>query len=175
MVVTDDDEFAGKCRSFANQGRRAGASFFHHFTSASNLRMTGLQAAVLVAQLEKLDGEIVRRAQSERMIREGTEGLVRWQRVPAEANRRSHYLLLGRVEKRDELCKGLTESGVPCTSFYPHPLYANPLYRDGGCRVEPCPVAEACVRDAFWLPHRVLMSDGETVQEVVEVIRRILR
>ena len=50
--------------------------------------------------------------------------------------------------------------GVPCTPFYPHPLYGNPLYSEGGCRVETCPVAEACIGDAFWLPHRALLGDA---------------
>jgi dTDP-4-amino-4,6-dideoxygalactose transaminase len=32
---------------------------------------------------------------------------------------------------RDEFHRALTAQGVPCTPFYPHPLYGNPLYRDG--------------------------------------------
>jgi hypothetical protein len=55
---------------------------------------------------------------------------------------------------------------VPCTPFYPHPLYGNPLYREGGCRVDACPVAEACIGDAFWLPHRALLGDEETTLAV---------
>ncbi len=44
----------------------------------------------------------------------------------------------------------------------------------GSCiRVEPCPISEACIRDAFWLPHRVLMADEETVREVAAVIRSL--
>jgi hypothetical protein len=45
------------------------------------------------------------------------------------------------------------------------------MYLEGGCRVEPCPVSEACVRDAFWLPHRVLMADEGTIREIAGVIR----
>jgi hypothetical protein len=87
-------------------------------------------------------------------------------------------LLLGRIDagtfgmSRDEFHRRLVEKGIPCTPFYPHPLYGNPMYSNGDspCRVEPCPMAEACVRDAFWLPHRVLMSDKETIAQIAGVI-----
>jgi hypothetical protein len=45
------------------------------------------------------------------------------------------------------------------------------MYASGGCRVEPCPVAEECVRDAFWLPCRALMGDEETTREIAAAIR----
>jgi dTDP-4-amino-4,6-dideoxygalactose transaminase len=176
IVTTSDAEFAARCRSFANQGRQPGASFFHHFTVSSNFRITAFQAAILVAQLERIDEEIDRRRANEEFLRQdlaGIDGLT-FQEIPPEVNRRSHYLLLGRIDAprfgatRDELHQHITAMGVPCTPFYPHPLYGNPLYASGGspCRVEPCPVAEACVRDAFWFPHRVLMADRATVAEI---------
>jgi hypothetical protein len=60
---------------------------------------------------------------------------------------------------------------VPCTAFYPHPLYRNPVYLEGGCRVEPCPTAEARVRDAFWLPHRALLGSEEDTRAIAAVLR----
>lgn len=179
IVLTNDADFFERCRSFANQGRRDGASFFHHFTLSTNLRITALQAAILVAQLERLDHDIyVRQRNEERLRRELADvpGL-RFQEIPPEVNRRSHYLLLGRIDARefgmtrDAFHRALSQHGIPSTPFYPHPLYGNPMYANSGCRVEPCPIAEACVRDAFWMPHRVLMSDDETIGKIVEAIR----
>jgi dTDP-4-amino-4,6-dideoxygalactose transaminase len=71
---------------------------------------------------------------------------------------------------RDDFHRALTARGIPCTPFYPHTLYRNPLYQSGGCRVEPCPVAEECIRDAFWLPHRVLMGDDAQTRAIGEAI-----
>jgi hypothetical protein len=65
-------------------------------------------------------------------------------------------------------------AGIPCTPFYPHPLYENPLYQAGDCRVLPCPVAEECIEDAFWFPHRLLLSDEETLREAAECVRKTL-
>ena len=99
-----------------------------------------------------------------------------FQTVPRQQNANSWYLLLGRIDARrmgrtrDEFHRALAAQGVPCTPFYPHPLYGNPLYREGGCRVEPCPVAEACIGDAFWLPHRALLGDEQTTREIAGAI-----
>lgn len=183
IVVTSASDFHDRCRSFANQGRQPGASFFHHFTLSTNLRITALQAAILVAQLERLDGDIALRARNERMLRRELDGIagLELQRMPAEVNRHSHYLLLGRIDAqafgwtRDEFHRKLTAEGIPCTPFYPHPLYGNPMYASGGCRVEPCPVAEACIDDTFWFPHRVLMSDEETIRQVALTIKHMAR
>jgi dTDP-4-amino-4,6-dideoxygalactose transaminase len=179
ILLTNDPDIAERARSFANQGRQAGQSYFSHFTLASNFRITALQAAVLIGQLERLPQQIEVRRRNEELLRSrlaGVPGLA-FQEIPSQVNVHSHYLLLGRVDARkfgrtrDEFHRALTADGIPCTPFYPHTLYENPLYRTGGCRVEPCPVAEACVRDAFWLPHRVLMADEDTIQEIAGLIR----
>ncbi len=181
MITTSDAGFEARVRALANQGRRPGEGWFHHYTLGTNFRLTGLQAAVLLAQLERLPEQIRLRRRNADLMRARLAGIpgLRFQEWPAAVNAHSYYLLLGRIDAarfgltRDEFHRALTERGVPCTPFYPHPLYGNPVYRDGGCRVEPCPVAEECIRDAFWLPHRVLMGDEETTTGIAQVIRRL--
>jgi dTDP-4-amino-4,6-dideoxygalactose transaminase len=183
MLITNDESFAAAACSFANQGRRAGEGWFHHFTLGTNFRLSGLQAAVLLAQLERLPEQIRLRTRNAEALRRELADVpgLRFQEVPPQVNTHSYYLLLGRIDAqkfgmtRDEFHRALTEQGIPCTPFYPHPLYGNPVYRGGGCRVEPCPVAEACIRDAFWLPHRVLMGDEETTREIASAIRTLHR
>ncbi|HLY20777.1 MAG TPA: DegT/DnrJ/EryC1/StrS family aminotransferase, partial [Bryobacteraceae bacterium] len=135
------------------------------------------QAAVLLAQLERLPEQIAQRTRNAAILRAelaDAPGL-RLQAIPAQQNANSWYLLLGRIPGRDVFHKALTDEGVPATPFYPHPLYGNPLYKQGNCRVEPCPVAEACIEDAFWLPHRVLLGDEETTREVAAAMRQAAR
>jgi dTDP-4-amino-4,6-dideoxygalactose transaminase len=179
-VVTNDATLAAKFREFVNQGRRAGGvSAFHHYSLGTNFRLSALQAAVLTAQLERLPEQILHRERAEKLLRQLTADIpgLAWQHIPQEVNVHSHYLLPGRIDaavfgkSRDEFHQRLQKNGVPCTPFYPHPLYGNPLYQAGGCRVMPCPNAEACVDDAFWLPHRVLLADDNTIREVAAVIR----
>jgi dTDP-4-amino-4,6-dideoxygalactose transaminase len=128
---------------------------------------------VLIAQFERLPAQNQTRSRNAAIIRKelADEPCLRWQYVPAPAAVHTNYLLLGRVHHRDRFHQAVTSAGLPCTPFYPHPLYGNPLYQRGGCRVEPCPVAEACVRDAFWLPHRVLLGDELSALEVARILR----
>ena len=180
MLTTNDAAFAERAWSIMDQGRKPGGGWFHHYLLGSNYRITGLQAAVLLAQLERLPEQICRRTRNVALLRAelaGVPGLA-FQDVPRQQNANSWYLLLGRIDAqrmgrtRDEFHRALTAQGVPCTPFYPHPLYGNPLYREGGCRVEPCPIAEACIGDAFWLPHRALLGDEETTREIADAIRK---
>jgi dTDP-4-amino-4,6-dideoxygalactose transaminase len=182
MLTTNDAAFAERTWSIMDQGRKPDGGWFHHYLLGSNYRITGLQAAVLLAQLERLPEQNCRRTRNAALLRAelaDVPGLA-FQAVPKQQNANSWYLLLGRIDAqrmgrtRDEFHRALTAQGVPCTPFYPHPLYGNPLYREGGCRVQPCPVAEACIGDAFWLPHRALLGDAETTREVADAIRKDL-
>lgn len=179
ILLSNDADFAARARSIADQGRRVGGGWFHHYTLGTNYRITAWQAAVLLAQLERLPEQICLRARNAALLRAGTEAVagLRWQEIPAAVTANSWYLMLGRIDAgrfgmtRDEFQRAMVAAGVPCTPFYPHPLYGNPLYQAGGCRVEPCPVAEACIQDAFWFPHRVLMAREEGIQELSSLIR----
>lgn len=174
-LTTNDARLAAEFRSLANQGRRVdGVTAFHHYRLASNHRITALQAAVLTAQLERLPAQIQERSENEKLLRELTKkakGLT-LQEVPSAVNVHSNYLLLGRSKERDQLCQRLTSAKVPSTPFYPHPLYGNPIYATGEAahRVTPCPVTEACIKDAFWLPHRVLHAAPDTIKEIAKLM-----
>ena len=181
LLTTNDAGFAAKAREFINQGRREGEGWFFHYSLGTNFRITAWQAAVLTAQLERLPDQICLRTKNARLLRAElaeADGL-RFQDEPPQATAHSGYLLLGRIDAakfgcdRDALHEAMTAASVPCTPFYPHPLYGNPMYRDGGCRVHPCPVSEACVRDAFWFPQRVLMADERTTVAIAAAIKSV--
>jgi dTDP-4-amino-4,6-dideoxygalactose transaminase len=176
IVLTNDADLAERIRSIANQGRRrTGPSYFHHFDLGSNFRMTAFQAAVLIAQLERLEAQTELRRRNAAILMEELAGVssLEWQRGPAESNRHSWYLLVGRTAGRDEFCRRVQAAGVPVTPFYPHPLYQNPLYSAwDSCVVTGCPVAEESIKDSFWFPHRVLMGDEAFTRELADVIRR---
>lgn len=176
MLVTSDAVFAEKARSIANCGRVAGQSFYDHYRIGTNFRMSAFQAAVLLAQFERLPEQIALRTSNAQLLKELLADVaeIAWQQQLAAVTQNPYYLLIGRIGGglRDAFCQALSEAGVPCTPFYPHALYENPAYRDVPCRVMPCPVAEDSIRDSFWLPHRVLLADEETIRELAGVIRR---
>lgn len=177
MITTNDATLAERVRSIVNIGRAAGHGWFHHFSVATNARMTAFQAAVLIAQLERLPDQIAlrRRNLDALMARAGDLPGIHWQEAPPEANANSLYLVLGRVEpgagfSRDELLREFAEHGLTGCTFYPHTLYQNLMYPESPCRIEPCPDAEAQIRDAFWIGHRNLMEpsgDGAELSRAV--------
>ncbi len=183
MVTLNDDTFAGRIRSIANQGRLPGHSFFAHFELGSNLRISALQVAVLMAQLDVLDEQIERRTRNAKLLLDSLQDLegIHWQKVPEAVNRNCWYLVLGRVDasvlgaSRNAFCEALGHEGIPVTPFYPHALFENPLYQQIPCRVMDCSVALACVQDAFWMPHRVLLGDESTTLALAEGIRNAVR
>jgi dTDP-4-amino-4,6-dideoxygalactose transaminase len=61
MVITDDPDLADGVRRFVNKGWGYGDARPDHDRPGLNYRLTELQAAVGIAQLEKLDGVVARR------------------------------------------------------------------------------------------------------------------
>lgn len=173
IVVTNDESLAARLRSLANQGRRPGYTYFHHFTLATNMRLSALQAAVLTAQLERLPQQIATRTRNAQILLNALAEIeeIRWQQIPPQVNANSWYLVLGRIPTRNQFHQALSEAGIPCSPFYPHTLQQNPVFQTVPCRITPCPNAEACVQDAFWLPHTVLLGDEETTHEIAAQIR----
>lgn len=180
MLVTSDESFAETARSLVNCGRTPGRSYFEHSRLGTNYRLGAFQAAVLLAQFERLPEQIAHRSRNAVFLKKALSELdgIIWQTQPEPVTQNSWYLLVGRLRggdtDRDVFVRRLSAAGIPCTPFYPHTLYQNPVYQTEKCRVMDCPVAENSLRDGFWLPHRVLLSDAETMERVAEVMREAL-
>jgi len=180
MLVTSDANFAEAARSVANCGRQSGKSFYEHHRLGTNFRLTGFQAAVLIAQFERLPEQIRRRAVNAHLLTALLLDVpeISWQQQPAAVTANSWYLMIGRLRggpaARKNLGDALAAVQVPFTPFYSHTLYQNPVFRDVQSRTLPCPVAESMVQDAFWLPHRVLLSDEKTIIEIAAAMRTAL-
>lgn len=178
ILLSNDEALIDRARQVQDQGRRKGEGWFFHYTLGTNYRITAWQSAVLIAQLERLPEQNQRRARNVGIIRESladAKGL-HFQHVPHAAKVHTNYLLLGWVDRdRASFHKKLTGAGFPCTPFYPHTLYENPLYRERtNCRVMPCPNAEARIQDSFWVPHRALLGTEEDSLALAKGIREAL-
>ncbi len=175
ILLSNDEGLIDRAREVLDQGRRKGEGWFFHYSLGTNYRITAWQSAVLIAQLERLPEQNARRARTAAIIRERLRDLrgLHFQRVPDAARVHTNYLLLGWVDgDRGAFHKNLTGAGFPCTPFYPHTLYQNPLYREHkNCRVMPCPNAEARIKDAFWVPHRALLGTEDDAMALAAAIR----
>ena len=180
VITTNENDIAARARSYGNCGRREGAGWFDHFILAANYRMTGFQAAVLTAQLEKLPEQVRLRQQNAGLLMKSvrTPG-IRFQRAPSGANVQSFYIVTGAIDEtefgvgRDEFVEAMKTEGIPCSPFYAKPLYKNPMYDNLAHRAEPCPVAEEVCGHSFWLPLATLMGGEEDVLDIMRAIEKI--
>ena len=182
ILLTNDDDLALKLWSFANQGRSPGGAWYEHDLLGSNLRMTGLQAAVLLAQMEKFDAQLERRQACARRliaILEEIDGPapMRWD---ARADNHAHHLFMMRYDPakfgdvpRERFVQALRAEGVPCSTGYVRPLYQQPPLAEPYSRVMPCPVSEQACREAIWLTQNLLLAEPAEMDDIAQAIVKI--
>ena len=181
ILITRDEELAAKARSITNAGRIKGRGWFEHFELGTNLRMTALQAALLLAQLGRLGAQIRRRAYNFAAFAVclgDVEGF-HLQQAPDGPTVQTRYIVPGYIDgkrfgcDRDRFVAAVQAEGVPVRPFYPHPLYANPLYERLPHRALPCPVAEQATKDSFWLPMQLFMGTEEDAADAARAIKKV--
>lgn len=184
LLVTSDPDLAEGARSLMNQGRRTGGAWYEHVRLGTNARLTGFQAALLVAQLERLPDQQQRRETAAARLRDALGemgGFVPTPRAfdPGVETHAWHIFSIRidpsvfRGASRDAIAAALVAEGLPVTTGYPHPLYRNPLFASQPHRVEPCPNAEAYCRESVWLPHHALLADAPWIDGAIRAFRKV--
>jgi perosamine synthetase len=172
MVTTDDERIAKAARKLRDHGF-SGRTHFWHRHAAFNYRMSNLQAAVGVAQTERM-AELVglhRRIDDRYRVRlEGTSGL---ELPPRPEHGESACWVFGiRVQSdfgcsRDQLRERLAARGIETRTFFV-PMHLQPIYR-ARFRGQRFPVAEELGRTGLYLPSGPLLSDLEVDYVAAEV------
>jgi L-glutamine:scyllo-inosose aminotransferase len=193
-ITTRDDAFAARAWSLVNCGRKeAGFDAFPERLLGTNARITEWQAAMLSAQLERLDAQHARRAANadafERAIAAlpGLRPLARDPRV----TRRTHYQLIVRYTpgawdglSRDQVLRALVAEGVPAAGrfyvplpddpLFPMDARTNPLARSGVAVRRPLPVAaRAAYEESIWLPHWLFLGGAREVEDLVAAFAKV--
>ena len=164
MVLTDDAALAETCRSLRNLCFKPGQRFVHD-RLGWNLRMTSLQAALGVAQLEKLDAAVARKRRMGRAYDELLSGLPGLQlplaRTPDATN---GYWVYGVVldeavpHEAGRAMAALAEAGIGTRPFF-WPMHEQPVFREMGLFAdEQHPVAERLARRGFYLPSGLALT-----------------
>lgn len=183
-IVTDDEAFADSCRSVVNCGRTKNAPWYNHPELGTNARITEMQAALLLAQLERLPAQTELRAVNAKILDEGLndiEGLA-LQQGDARITRRGHHLYCFRIDEALFGCSRLAfiracqAEGLPISEmYYPEPVYNQPIFK----RLQPvqphaCPVSEDLAwNSAAWLNHWLLLGTAEDMQDIVQIVRKV--
>jgi perosamine synthetase len=173
MIVPRSAEEAARLRSERNQGRAADMGWLDHDRLGFNYRLSDLAAALGVAQVEKLDALLERRAAVARLYEDGLAG-IEGLRTPIAARgmeRRSWFVYPVRLPDgadRDATIARLAEHGVagkaylPCIHLFPH-------LRELGYREGQFPVAEAAAADSLALPFFPAMTEAQVARVCQEL------
>lgn len=179
MVLTDDPALAGRCRSLRNlcfQERR-----FVHEELGWNFRMSNIQAAIGVAQLERLDEFVLRKRNMGRAYTEALRGIDGVQLPLARTMHAENiYWVYGVVLNENiqfdagEAARRLAAVGVGTRPFF-WPMHEQPVFRRMGLfKNEVHPVASRLARRGFYVPSGLALNDSD-FHRVAGTMREVLR
>jgi perosamine synthetase len=167
MVLTNDAALAERCRRLRNLAFDAERRFIHD-ELGWNLRMSNLQAAVGVAQLERVDESLRRKRQIGAWYQEHFRGHPLLQ-LPLERTAYAENLywvfavvLDDRVpfDAREAIAR-LRANGIDARHFF-WPMHEQPALRKlGHFAGERCPVAERIARRGLYLPSGIGTTRAE--------------
>ena len=130
MVVTDDEEVYKKLKLLREHGM-TGAGKYDYTIVGYNYRMTNIEAAIGLAQLEKLDEFNKARRDNAQYFNQHLKGIP-WLATPIEKDRCYHvyhqYTL--KVKDRDRFVEHLKGKGIGCKVYYPSLITDSDMYRE---------------------------------------------
>ncbi|MBX7255717.1 MAG: DegT/DnrJ/EryC1/StrS family aminotransferase [Candidatus Hydrogenedentes bacterium] len=203
MITTNDPELADASWSLRHYGRTRTGKWYEHFRLGWHYRMTEMQGALLLSQLEKLPAQNEVRRRNAKVLRKGlaeVPGILPVRQHP-EAEQDVYYVLCLRYlpEKWEGLSKSLVlaalaAEGVPVFGGYSFPLYENPLFQSMDFNSpesiyqfgrnapvadflqyrEKCPVTErACHTESMWITHDMLSGTNEDTLDIVRAYEKV--
>jgi len=200
IIITNNKELAEKCIQYRSCGRHEGESWYIHYVRPANYRITELQSAVLLAQLERLDEQLKRKNKNVRYLAKKFKDINGIRPVPGDVNTdvNGYYLYLLQYDKekfagvsRDKFVEALNAEGIPCHIGYPWPLSKNPVFErvekgPKGCpftcpyygkhisiKDQKFPITEKICAETVVIPHQVLLSDRQDMDDVITAIVKI--
>ena len=199
-IITSDPELFERCYAFHNNGRgRATAGYdFSYRTHGANLRMTQFQAAILTAQMTRLEEQAKTREQNAAyltgMLKE-IPGILP-ARMYDGCTRNAYHLYMFRYSgqsfagaPRRAFLKALNAEGIPASGGY-SPLNKEPFLKNAlASRAyralysqetlarweerNACPVNDRLCTEAVWLTQNMLLGPRRDMDQIAEAVRKI--
>lgn len=177
MVVTDNPRIADKARRLKDLAHSPKRRFFHT-ELAFNYRMTNMQAAVGVAQMEEIERfiEIKRKmADKYRGLLKNVEGLT----LPVEKEwaKNVYWMYSVLIEKsfglsRDEFIQKLREKNIDTRTFF-IPVNKQPVFRNNEMyRSSSFPVAQEISEKGLYLPSGLALTETQILR-VCDAIKKL--
>ena len=187
-VLTNSDALAQRLELFARHGitrkpelmehEPDGPWYYEQIELGYNYRLTDIQAALLISQLDKLPMFSTRRKEIVKRYNEAFSPipqLVVQEEIPDSDSTRHLYILRIRPERLRIDRKGFFEAMAAeniCCNVHYIPTYYFPYYEKLGYRRGICPKAEKLYEEILTLPLYYALSD-EQVEAVIRAVGKI--
>jgi len=195
MIITSNEEYEERCQSLINCGRPSLTDKYKYRMIGHNYRMTEFQAALLLAQLDRLPEQTERRWKSARLLAGKLEGVpgIRPLQWDSRITRPAIYHYLMRYDPdgccgvhRDVFLNALRAEGIPAEGAFYEPVYRAPLWRfrrnqfaafassDVDYGKVHCPVAEKAAYDeSIWLHHSLLLGSETDMDDISRAVIKV--
>ncbi|MCE5322306.1 DegT/DnrJ/EryC1/StrS family aminotransferase [bacterium] len=199
IMLTDHEWIADACRSITNCGRSKTGAWYEHHVIGSNLRLTEFQAAILLAQLTRLESQTMKRMQSVKIIEDVLRDVpgIHLTRHDDRMTRRSYHFYPFRLDlkrlgmSRARFIEACEAEGIPLSPGYTMPLYKNPMFlqeKEGPANCPfscpyydrkidyagvNCPVCEEVCNDTCWITHPMLLADETNIAALANGIKKV--
>lgn len=179
MVMTDDPSLADRCKSLRNLCFLPERRFVHE-ELGWNMRMTNLQAAIGIAQLERFDEFIKRKRKMGKMYTEFLKEVDGIQLpISSTSYAQNIYWVYGLVLDDHirfdavEAMRRLAKKGIGSRPFF-WPMHEQPVFKKMSLfKGEEYPVAENLARRGFYIPSGLTLTEKE-MKRVAQSLKEVL-
>jgi len=179
MILTDDYDIAEKCRSLRNLCFQPEKRFIHE-EMGFNFRMTNIQAALGLAQLEQLDYFIKKKKEMGRVYNELLSNLANLIQIPIASNSCASniYWVYGIVLKSKDysatkVIAKLKKEGIGTRPFF-YPMHNQPVFKKKGLFIgESYRNSEIISKQGLYLPSGMKLSNDQ-IYKVAKKLKNIL-
>ena len=174
MILTNNVELAEKAKKFRNLAFEPNERRFKHYDIGWNYRMTNVQAAIGLAQLENIDYHIQRKREIGNMYMKGLSNLIGFQLPIDETNYAKNiywvFSLVAETEKKQiELAEKLTKHNIGHRPFF-WCMHEQPVFNNLGLFLNDIlPNASKIARNGIYIPSGLGLKNNE-IEYVIDVI-----
>lgn len=188
MGMTNDAQLAKRMQLLRSHGITRDESemtqtpdgpwYYQQVDLGYNYRMTDLQAALGLSQMQRLDEFVIKRhtiAKRYDLLLASMQLITPWQHVDSYSGLHLYVirLKLGLVNKTHlQVFEGLRDLGVGVNLHY-IPVYLQPYYEELGFKAGYCPEAEQYYTEAISLPMYTTLTKMQQ-EKVIEILRQII-
>lgn len=176
MILVDNPELAERCRKLRNISFEPNDRRYVHYELGWNYRMTNMQAALGLAQLEKIESHIIRKREIGALYQEGLKGIKGF-KLPLVATEyaKNIYWVFGLVADSEDICtktiEKLSSAGIATRQFFWN-MHEQPVFKKMGLFMnERYPNSEKIARCGFYIPCGLGISN-EDIEVVIKEIHK---